>query len=369
MAFFYRSVLKHLLLIFLLAATALPAQLRLTPDTNKRVNFLAIPAVYVSPETNWAFGASGSVSFKTSFKNDPNTRTSIIQALGIYTLNKQYVGSLDATIYFPKEKYILYGNCSYSYFPDKFWGVGPHTINTDIERYSTNQLALFAHLKRKVVKRFFAGLIYDYRHVYNMHYWAHGNIDTNFVEGREPYDLSGGGISLSYDTRNNTFYPSKGFFVQAQLVEYNKAIGSGYDIFKCVAEARYFRQLHKYVISATQLYAIVNDGTTPLKSLAALGGSDNLRGFYQGRFRDKVYMSLISELRFPVTEHIGFTVFGGTGNVSSSVPSFDFSSLKYSFGGGLRLAIRTKDRLNLRIDYGYSDRYNNGFYFTIGEAF
>lgn len=361
--------MKYILLIFLFAATALPAQLRLTPDTNKRVNFLAIPAVFVSPETNWAFGASGSMAFKTSFKNDPETRTSIVQALGIYTLNRQYAASLDATIYFPKEKYILNGNCSYSYFPDKFWGVGPHTLNTDIERYSTNQVAFFAHLKRKVVKRFFAGLIYDYKRVYNMHYWAHGNIDTNAVEGREPYNLSGAGISLSYDTRNNTFYPSKGFFAQAQLVEYNRAIGSDYNIFKCVAEARYFRQLHKYVISASQLYAVMNDGNIPLKSLAMLGGSDNLRGFYQGRFRDKVYMSLITELRFPATEHIGFTVFGGAGNVAGSVPAFDFSSLKYSFGGGLRLAIRTKDRLNLRIDYGYSDRYNHGVYFTIGEAF
>lgn len=44
-------------------------------------------------------------------------------------------------------------------------------------------------------------------------------------------------------------------------------------------------------------------------------------------------------------------------------------SLKGSFGGGLRLTILEKENLNLRVDYGYSDNYNRGFYFTVGECF
>ena len=47
-----------------------------------------------------------------------------------------------------------------------------------------------------------------------------------------------------------------------------------------------------------------------------------------GRFRDKVYASLITELRFPLTERFGLTAFGGTGNVSGSLAQFEFSSLK-----------------------------------------
>ena len=31
--------------------------------------------------------------------------------------------------------------------------------------------------------------------------------------------------------------------------------------------------------------------------------------------------------------------------------------------------IAEKEKLNLRVDYGYSDYYNKGFYFTIGECF
>lgn len=350
-----------------MTSAALEAQLGL--DTNRRVNFLAIPVIFTSPETSWAFGASGSITFNTSFRHDPQTRTSVIQALGVYTLNKQYIGSLDATIYFPKEKYILYGNLSYSFFPDKFWGIGPKTLNTDIERYSTEQINGYAHLKRNIVKRLFAGVICEYKHVYDLHYWAHGNIDTNAIPGKMPYSLGGVGLSLSYDTRNSTFYPSKGFFAQAQLVNYAGFAGPDYAIVKWMGEVRYFRRLHPYMISASQLYTVVNNGDTPLKSLAMLGGSDNLRGFYQGRFRDKVYVSFISELRFPLTERFALTAFGGTGNVSHTLQQFDLRSLKYSFGGGIRLAIRPQDRLNLRVDYGYADSHDNGFYFTIGEAF
>ncbi|MBS1635505.1 MAG: BamA/TamA family outer membrane protein [Bacteroidetes bacterium] len=341
----------------------------LQPDTSKRVNFLVIPVIFTGPETNWAFGASASMAFKTTHKNDSLTRTSIIQALGIYTLNKQYIGGLDATIYFPKERFILYSNVSYSYFPDKFWGVGPYTKPADIERYSTSQLGFSAHLKHKVWKRLFIGALCDVKHVYDFRYWEHGNIDTNAIPGKQPYNLVGGGLSISYDTRNSSFYPTRGYFIQTQCINYGSYFGSDYNMVKWMAEARYFKQIHTNIISATQLFSVVNNGTVPLKSLAMLGGSDNLRGFYQGRFRDQVYISLVSELRFPVNEMIGFTLFGGAGNVSHSLNSWRTDQLKYSYGAGIRLAIRPKDRLNLRIDYGYSDKNNKGLYFTIGEAF
>lgn len=330
---------------------------------------MILPAVFTSPETSWAFGASGTAAFKTSHKNDSLTRTSTIQTVGIYTLNKQYIFGLDATIYFPKEKYILYTSLSYNYFPDKFWGIGPYTKNQDKERYSASQAGAWMHLKRKVWKRLFAGLLMDYKYVYDFRYWAHGNIDTNNIPGKSPYSMSGVGLSLGYDTRNSAFYPTKGFFVQSQWINYNKIFGSGFNNVKWMAEGRYYQTIYKGVVSATQIYGLVNTGNIPLKSLAMLGGTDNLRGYYQGRFRDNVYASLITELRFSAGERFGFVIFGGTGNVSHTLKSFDFNSLKFSAGAGVRLVIKPKERLNIRIDYGYADKVNNGIYFTIGEAF
>ena len=77
-------------------------------DTAKRVNYLAIPILFRTPETGWAYGLSTSANFKTTHKHDTLTRTSVITAMGIFSQRQQNIQALDATIYFPKEKYILY---------------------------------------------------------------------------------------------------------------------------------------------------------------------------------------------------------------------------------------------------------------------
>ena len=108
--------LKFLILIIFFPVVFV-AQFRI--DTARRVNYLAIPILFKTPETGWAYGLSASANFKTSHKNDTLTRTSVITALGIFSERQQNIQGLDATIYFPKEKYILYFNSSHSYFPDK----------------------------------------------------------------------------------------------------------------------------------------------------------------------------------------------------------------------------------------------------------
>jgi hypothetical protein len=48
---------------------------------------------------------------------------------------------------------------------------------------------------------------------------------------------------------------------------------------------------------------------------------------------------------------------------------YAINDFKYSFGGGLRIALNKSERLNLRIDYGSTKDGTNGLYFQIGEAF
>jgi outer membrane protein assembly factor BamA len=103
--------------------------------------------------------------------------------------------------------------------------------------------------------------------------------------------------------------------------------------------------------------------------MASLGGAGNLRGFYQGRFRDNSMYSAIVEYRAHIFWKISACVFGGVGDVYDKPKNINTGSLKGSFGGGLRLTILEKENLNLRVDYGYSDNYNRGFYFTVGECF
>jgi outer membrane protein assembly factor BamA len=355
------------LIIALFLPLLLSAQFR--PDTARKVNWLAIPTFFRTPETGWAYGLSGSMSFKTSFKNDSLTRVSTVQAIGIFSERQQNIQSIDATTYFPREKYILYFNTTHSYFPDKFWGIGQYSKNESEEKYVFENFNISTHIKRKFSKHVFFGALEDFQNIFKVRYAEGSLMDSSAFYGKTPYYVFGLGLTASYDTRNSTFWPTKGIFLQTQFTTYNKGFASDYSFNKWTVEARFFKRLFKNHVIGCQLYNYYTFGQTPFRSMATLGGAGNLRGFYQGRYRDNSMYSVVAEYRAPIIWRISACVFGGFGDVYAKPENIHTGSIKYSYGGGLRLSILEKEKLNLRVDYGYSDAYNKGFYFTIGECF
>ena len=209
--------------IFIFISSILQAQLK--QDTSRNVNFLVLPAVFRTLETGWAYGASGQATFKTSHRNDTLTRTSFISAFGVWTERGQNIQATDAVIYFPKEKYILYADISHSYFPENFWGIGPQTKDDWHERYISEQYGGSVHLKEKLFKRLFIGQLYDYQNVFKINYNTGAIFDTTKFIGKSPYQISGLGWSVSYDTRNKAFWPTKGFYINTIFTSYTKNFG------------------------------------------------------------------------------------------------------------------------------------------------
>jgi len=48
---------------------------------------------------------------------------------------------------------------------------------------------------------------------------------------------------------------------------------------------------------------------------------------------------------------------------------YDFNTMKYSYGLGLRFQFNKKQKVNLRADIGFGNDGNRGIYFGIEEAF
>ena len=363
-----QRTLKRVLVFFvLLSSVKTFAQLK--QDTSKRVQYLIIPVLFKTPETGWAYGLSGSLSFKTSHKHDSLTRTSVIQCIGFFTTRKQNLQAIDGTIYFPNEKYIFLFQVSHSYFPDKFWGIGPTTLDLKGERYVYEQEYIYPHLKKKISKHLFAGAQYEFQNVNHISYSIGGRFDSAAFYGKQPYKVSGLGLSLSYDTRNLSFWPDKGVYLQTLFTDFRKEFFSDYNVLKWITDLRYFKKLYKSHILAIQFYNYSTYGQTPLRELAAFGGSNNMRGFYQGRYRDNNMMSFIAEYRLHIKGRFSACAFGGVGDVYNKYSDLTHAPLKYSYGAGLRLALLQKEKLNIRVDYGYSSKYNRGLYVTVGECF
>jgi hypothetical protein len=87
-----------------------------------------------------------------------------------------------------------------------------------------------------------------------------------------------------------------------------------------------------------------------------------------GRYRDKHLVAVQAEYRIPIYKRIGMVVFGGLGEVAPNFSQFSFYGLKPSFGSGLRIALKQKEKLNLRLDYGIG-YHSTAAYVIVTEAF
>ncbi len=329
---------------------------------------LLLPVITRSIETDWSFGGVTSATFHFG-KNDSATRTSNQQALVLYSLKKQLVFVLNGSIYFPDEKYILNNQVSYSYFPDKFWGLGKHTPASNEEPYTFKQYYVYMHLLKAVKKNLFAGLLFEYQNLLKVNYIPGGLFDKENVAGRNGYKVAGLGASLTYDNRNNAFAPGNGAFIQAYFNHFDPILGSGFNYTNIVIDLRKFIRVYNNQVLALQLYNFMNVGDVPLRSLANLGGSNSMRGLFDGRYRDKNQLVLQGEYRTPIAGRFGAVIFTGVGDVGHTVTDYSFKDLKYSCGGGLRFAVDKKEKLNIRLDYGLAGGKNHGLYFQLGEAF
>jgi hypothetical protein len=337
------------------------------PIVQKSRKFLILPAVVKSIETSFGFGTAGSFFFKMK-KNDTLLRTSNVEALGLYTLRKQVVAVLGFNIYFPKEKYILRWRNTFSHFPDKFWGLGNYTQNSARESYVYSQVFMNPQLLRRVYKKFFVGLTYEFQNVFKLDYPANGLFDTENITGRHGGKVSGAGIIIAWDTRNNSFNSTKGFFAQIMALDFSKTIGSQFNYRNFVIDIRKYIKVRKNDVLAFQSFSYLNSGNVAYRNMATLGGSDIMRGYYAGRYRDKNSTAFQMEYRMNVYKRFGIVGFGGFGEVSDDLKDFTISGFKYTWGGGLRFAINRKERVNLRLDYGFG-RKSNGLYFMVTEAF
>ncbi|MFM7357630.1 MAG: BamA/TamA family outer membrane protein [Sediminibacterium sp.] len=345
--------------------TYLSAQKKI--DRNGRT--FVFPVITRSLETGWNFGALTARIFSLH-PDDTLSRSSNLDILAMTSTRKQVVFALVGTQYFRNEKFILEEQISTSLFPDRFWGIGSQTKDEQEENYSFRQTYVMLHGKKKIGKSFFAGLVYEAQKVWDINYVAGGVFDGSNVTGKNGYFISGVGGSLSFDNRNNAFAPNKGLYMQLFWNHFNQFWGSDFNYENLVTDIRSYTPVGKNKILAFQWMNFMTFGDqVPLRSLANFGGASKMRGYYEGRFRDRNQMFLQGEIRYPIYRFLQGVCFAGAGTVAPSLKDYSFGDLKYSAGAGLRILLSKKEKLSLRIDYGVGMGKNRGLYIQLGEAF
>ena len=100
--------------------------------------------------------------------------------------------------------------------------------------------------------------------------------------------------------------------------------------------------------------------------LAEVGSINRMRGYYEGRYRDKNLMEAQIELRQHVWKRNGIVLWAGLAEVYPDFGELRWNRILPNAGIGYRWEF--KKRVNVRLDYGFT-RNGGGFLFNINEAF
>jgi len=197
---------------------------------------------------------------------------------------------------------------------------------------------------------------------------ADGLLAGDTVPGHQGGNLVGVGAVANWDSRDDHFFPLNGNLWELSSTWYGSALGSDYYYWAMNLDLRHYWQVGEDQVVAFRGLTHLIDGSPPFQRYSLLGGMESMRGYYEGRYRDKHLIVFQTEYRRPLWRRLGVVFFGGVGDVADEIGRFTTGDLKLSLGWGLRFQMTPDEKINLRLDIGYG-KDSSGMYITMNEAF
>lgn len=361
---------RKLLTVFVLSFLALSIDVNgqevdsVKSKKDKKNGIILLPAIFFSPETSLGFGAAGMYYFRTN--SDSIAKPSNVQGVVIYTLEKQVLITFPFNLFLKNDQYWANGEWAYYIYPYQYYGTGSDVDLDNFEVYTADFLRMETNLLYKIRENLYVGPTIFFDHYYKIKLDENGLLATNQTLGINPQQVFGIGASFILDKRNNIFSPSGGYYLEGSILKYEKQFIGDYGFTDMYIDARkYYSPFDKSEIGF-QLYHQSVLGNAPFYNLALLGGGRQMRGYYEGAYRDHHQTVLQTEMRHYLFKRVLVSAFGGVGSISENFGQYE--KLLGSYGVGLRYEINSKEKIRIRVDYARGAN-TSGFYININEAF
>lgn len=267
--------------------------------------------------------------------------------------------------FFPDDRFRLNYKAYFYSFPTYFWGIGyvKAANKANKTKYKRLQTKVAAEFLIRLAPSLYIGPKTEFqyvegRNVERLELW---NYQTLY-----PVSVSSG-ITATYDTRDYVTAPSTGVCLTFDQLFFPRCFGNGnYNFSLSEITASIYTPVWEGGVLAAQGHARFTYGNTPWSMLSTFGGSENMRGYYDGQYRDKNEADAVIELRQHVYGRSGAVAWLGAGNVFPDLKNISVRHSLPNFGIGYRWEF--KHKVNIRLDYGFG-RHTSGFVFSINEAF
>jgi len=177
------------------------------------------------------------------------------------------------------------------------------------------------------------------------------------------------GPTLQWDTRDNQFFPTRGDLVDFKADFFGEAVGSDIDYQVYDFDWNHYEPVAASGgVIAARARLRGTGGDVPFFGMGQFGQGCDLRGYIDGKYRDRMLAAFQVEYRQFFTRRWGFAAFGGTGSVAGKLDELLSEEQLWSAGGGLRFRMSEKNPISLRVDFAYG-RDGPAWYVSVGEAF
>jgi hypothetical protein len=370
--------------------------------------FAVTPFIGYNPAYGMLIGAGGSIGL---YLGDPET-TPISSASVVvnFTSRAQKIFNLRTNVITRDSRLILRGDWRFLVFSQPTYGLGSGLKHSDdheiileeggqtddnsgeTQPISYNYARLYETFYFRVSGKFYLGLGYcldDFSKIedHNLHldtvpqqmtsHYKYST-DNGFSPGKQT--MSGISFELLFDSRDNSFRPTEGYFANIAFRPNFTFLGSSKNSLMLNTEFRTFvslsKQRHDHLIGFWYIGQFTEKGKVPYLGLPSTGWdmyNRTGRGYIQGSIRGVNYLYGETEYRFPISRYTG--ILGGVVFVNATTASSDdgtrklFEYVDPAAGVGLRVMFNRKTLSNLSIDCGFGANGSFGIYFNLNETF
>lgn len=331
---------------------------------HKRFDFSVIGGPHYASDTKFGLGLVAAGLYRTD-PNDSILPPSNVSLYGDVSSVGFYMLGVRGNHIAPKGRYRIDYHLYFYSFPSDFWGIGYEMGDNDANKSDMKRWQAQAEVSFlfRVADNFYIGPMASYDYVIGKHI-EHPEL----LQGMDQHTWNvGAGVSLVYDNRDNLTNPHRGICLNINQMFRPRFMGNDYAFSTTAFRFDAYQRLGKGTILAEDFGANLNFGNPSWGMMAELGGTHSMRGYYEGRYRDKHSLEATVELRQHVWKRNGIVVWVGAGTIFPKFSALRSKQILPNAGVGYRWEF--KKNVNVRLDYGFGKSGQSGFLFNINEAF
>lgn len=265
---------------------------------------------------------------------------------------------------FPEDRMRINYDGNFTRFPSYYWGIGfdSESDNGNKGKYTLFESRVNAEFLWRLGRHVFLGPAFTFNYSQ-----ANDAKKPELWRGEGLRQLSyGAGAVFSLDTRDYPENPYSGLHLQLSNRYYPTFFGNKRYFYTAELTFGIYHRFWESGVWAFQVHGAVSGSDTPWSMLPSIDASGSVRGYYEGRYRDRNEADAVLELRQKVWRRNGIVVWSGVATVFDHPSEITGRRLLPTYGIGYRWEF--KDRVNVRVDFGLG-RHSTAFNISINEAF